>query len=126
MQFHHIGIACADIDSALSSLSSLYEVTHHTPVIYDCLQDAQLCLITTNNGLTFELVSGGHAAGFVKKHMAYYHICYTVADLDSAIEQLTAGGAMLFVPPKPAILFESRRVAFLMTNVGMMELLEAN
>ena len=125
MQFHHIGIACSDIASALSSLSSLYEVTSHTPVIYDSLQDAQLCLIRTNNGLTFELVSGGQAIGFIKKHMAYYHVCYTVTDLDAAIEQLTTSGAMLFVPPKPAILFDGRRVAFLMTNIGMMELLEA-
>jgi len=98
--------------------------TKRTPTVYDELQQASLCLVTTAEGVTFELVSGKYTAGFVKKGIAYYHVCYSVPDLERTIDELAGAGAMLFVPPKPAVLFGGRRVAFLMTRIGMIELLQ--
>ena len=124
MQIHHIGIACADIEKAFVALTLTHKGTKRTQTVYDELQQASLCLVTTAEGVTFELVSGKCTAGLVKKGITYYHVCYSVPDLERSINELARVGAMLFVPPKPAVLFGGRRVAFLITTVGMTELLQ--
>lgn len=124
MRFHHIGIACSDIHKAKRTLSSLYTISQDGPIVYDSLQDACVCLLKTGSGVTFELVSGAPAEGFLKRKSFYYHLCFEVEHLDIVIQDLMAAGALLFAPPKPAIVFDGRRVAFLMTEVGMVELLE--
>jgi methylmalonyl-CoA/ethylmalonyl-CoA epimerase len=123
MQLHHIGVACRDIEEGIEQLSLVHDVVARTPVIHDPEQDALLALLTLADGTRIELVAGRQVEALVKKNIGLYHLCFEVADIDAEIGRLVAGGAKLIVPPKPAVLFDGRAVAFLYVDYGMIELL---
>jgi len=123
MKFHHVGVACKDIQAELQSIRKLHKIIEETPVVFDENQQAELCMITVEDGLNIELVSGAPVENLLKKRISYYHICYEVDDIDQSIENLTENGGMLISPPKEAILFNNRKVAFLMLSYGIVELL---
>ncbi|SHL01546.1 VOC family protein [Chryseobacterium polytrichastri] len=126
MKFHHVGVACKDIQAELQSIRQLHKIIEETPVVFDENQQAELCMITVEDGLNIELVSGKPVENLLKKRISYYHICYEVDDIDKTIEYLTEKGGMLISPPKEAILFNNRKVAFLMLSYGIVELLNSN
>jgi methylmalonyl-CoA/ethylmalonyl-CoA epimerase len=54
-----------------------------------------------------------------------YHICYEVDNIEQAIKDLEEKGFVLIDPPRPAIFFDNRRVAFLSSiYCGIVELIE--
>jgi len=123
MKFHHIGVACKDIQAELQNIRKLHKIIEETPVVFDENQQAELCMITVEDGLNIELVSGAPVENLLKKRISYYHICYEVDDIDQSIETLIENGGMLISLPKEAILFNNRKVAFLMLSYGIVELL---
>lgn len=123
MKFHHIGIATKDIKKALKFISQNFEIISKTDEIYDNKQDATLQMIETKD-VNIELVSGQVVEKLIKVKTSYYHICYEVDDIYKAIEEFE--GAILISSPKEAILFNNRLVAFLMTPLGLVELLNEN
>ncbi len=126
MRFHHIGIACRDIPETLGFVQKSFDVTHTTDIIFDQNQDAELCLLTLVDGSHIELVSGKAVEKFVAKRQSLYHTCWQVNDIEKAIETLYENGAILISPPTEAILFNNRKVAFLFSDIGIIELLEEN
>jgi len=125
MRFHHIGIACSDIDRKNKEIRELYSIKEETPVVHDENQQACVCMLTLLSGINLELVSGGPVDNLLKKEFSYYHICFEVEDLEKAISNFEKKGAILVSPPKPAILFKGKKVAFLYTTTGLVEFLEA-
>ena len=124
MKLHHIGYACHDISKSVAQVGKLYDVVSVSDVVFDEHQNATLCVIKTANGVNIELVSGTQVEGILKQGIVYYHLCYSVDDIDEEIDRLREGGAMLISDKKPAILFDNRLVAFLITTVGLIELLQ--
>ncbi len=124
MIFHHIGIACADIEEMKQYIEYLYGTAHVSDKVYDELQEAELCMVTLKDGTKVELVSGKPVEKLVKKRQFLYHICYSTEDIDKKIEEFESMGAKMVSEPKPAVLFHGRKVAFLMTRLGLTELLE--
>ena len=124
MKHHHVGCACKDIRKTGQKLKLLFGA-EIGDVIFDPLQNAELCMLTMPDGTFVELVSGQVVEAYLKKRTTYYHICYEVDNITSTIADLTQKGAIVVSPPKPAILFEGRAVAFLMTPMGLIELLQA-
>ncbi|WP_412850297.1 VOC family protein [Chryseobacterium sp. PMSZPI] len=126
MKFHHVGVACKDIQEELEKIRKLHKIVEETPVVFDENQQAELCMVTVEDGLNIEFVSGKPVENLLKKRISYYHICYEVDDIEKTIENLTENGGMLISPPKEAILFNNRKVAFLMLSYGIVELLNSN
>ena len=126
MKFHHIGIATKDLKSSLEFVQKNFEVLEVSEEIFDENQNATLQMIKTKD-LNIELVSGKVVEKLIASKITYYHICYEVEDIYGKIEKFQKnGGAMLVSSVKPAILFDNRLVAFLMTPLGLVELLNAN
>ncbi|KFF75069.1 lactoylglutathione lyase [Chryseobacterium sp. P1-3] len=126
MKFHHVGVACKDIQTELQNIRKLHKIVEETPVVFDPNQQAELCMVTVEDGLNIEFVSGKPVENLLKKRISYYHICYEVEDIVTTIDLLTQNGGMLISPPKEAILFDNRKVAFLMLPYGIIELLNSN
>ena len=121
MKFHHIGIATKDIAKTQQWVQNNFNVKKISEKVYDTNQDAHLQMIETDD-MNIELVSGKVVEKFVKSKVTYYHICYEVKDIDQAIKEFS--GAIVISSPKEAILFNNRKVAFLITPIGLVELLE--
>ena len=121
MKFHHIGIATQNIDKALDWLCGQFNVISISNKVYDNNQDACLQMIETV-GVNIELVSGNMVKRFIEKNITYYHVCYEVDDLEESIK--TFEKSIVISKPVKAILFDNRRVVFLMTPIGIVELLE--
>lgn len=124
MKVHHIGIACHDINQAIEELKQFHTIIWQSEIVEDPLQNAHLCLLKTDMGLDFEFISGPQVERMLKKGITYYHICYEVKHIEKAIEELSSKGAKVASEPKPAILFNNKRVAFLFLPYGLIELVE--
>ena len=124
MRFHHIGIACRNISEALEFIKKSFDIVAVSDVIFDNNQNVELCLVSVSDGTHIELVSGETVDKFVRKRQHLYHTCWQVGDLNEEIEKLYQNGAILISPPKEAILFDNQKVAFLFTEIGIIELLE--
>ena len=59
---------------------------------------------------------------FIEKNITYYHVCYEVENLEESIQ--TFDKSIIISKPAEAVLFNNRRVAFIMTPIGIVELLE--
>ena len=126
MKLHHIGIACEDIDRTCTLINNIIGIKHKGNIVYDKEQDAYLCMILTMYEDRIELISGNKVSNLVKRQQYLYHTCFLVDDLSKTIEQMTQNGAFILLSPKPAILFDNRKVAFLVTDLGIVELLEGD
>ncbi|PTQ95788.1 methylmalonyl-CoA epimerase [Mucilaginibacter yixingensis] len=126
MKLHHVGVACADINEEIANIHRLHKVIDQTPVVFDEQQNAELVMLTLEDGTNIELISGKQVENLVKKRISYYHLCFEVDDINAEIERLTGEGAMLVSPPKPAILFNNREVAFLYLSYGLIELVSSH
>ena len=124
LNFHHIGIACKDIPKVIKFLENTFDIIEKSKVIEHENHGVTACIITNKDGIKIELVSGVTVEKFVKKRQYLYHNCWEVEDIYLAIEHFTKNGSMLISEPKPSELFSYRKVAFLLTDIGIMELLE--
>ncbi len=124
MKFHHIGIATEDINKSIEKLKKYFDIKEISEIVYDKNQDANLCMLTISDGIMIELISGGVVTNIVKKRQYLYHTCYSVKDIDKMIDSLISDGAFLVRESKEAKLFNNKRVAFLMWDLGLIELVE--
>lgn len=126
MKFHHIGVISKSIEKHLEKLARQYDIIETSSIVFDTMQNARVCMVYTTHNINIELIEGDVVKNLAKRGIEYYHICYEVDDLDKSTTTMLEKGAQLVAPPKPAILFEGRRVAFLYTTLGLIELLEKN
>jgi len=124
LAFHHIGIACADIEKTARYVHEAYAITSDSGTVHDPLQDVHVRLFNEGTPGAIELVSGPAVEKLVKAHVTYYHVCYQTGNLEGSIAAAKATGAMLVSLPKPAVLFGGRRVAFVFTELGLVEFVE--
>ena len=124
LRFHHIGVACEDIENTLKFIDNTFNIIHKTEIIQHDNHGVKACLVTNNDGTNIELVSGVTVERFVKKKQFLYHNCWEVGNINTSINKFVENGAMLISEPKSSELFDNRRVAFLLTDIGILELLE--
>lgn len=118
MKFHHIGLACEDIEKEIKSLQHIFGNIEFSEKIFDPLQNAELCMANLN-GINVELISGQPVENLLKRKIKMYHICYEVDDFESKVKEFQEKGALLISEAKETTLFENKRVAFFLLNNGM-------
>ena len=121
MNFHHIGIATKNIEKTLEWVTEHFQIINISDKVYDENQDAYLQMIETID-VNIELVSGNIVEKFIKKYMTYHHVCYEVDNLQEAMKSFKK--SIVISNPAKAILLDNRKVAFLLTPIGIVELLE--
>ena len=74
-----------------------------------------------------EALPGSEAlASWLQRGFAIYHLAFEVSGLEPTIDRLDQAGARLVSPPRPAVAFGGRRVAFCMRpNLILVELIES-
>ena len=129
--FHHVGIAVRDLSTAIPIFQNLFGYDITAGPFDDSIQKVSACFLSRGPGdPTLELVAPlGPESPIdlvLKKGGGTYHICYQVQDINAAMSYLTERGSFLISGPVPAVAFEMRDIAWLMTEAGLLvELVQA-
>ena len=127
--FHHVGLACADLDAEERAFARL-GYTREGPDFEDPVQGVRgrfLVGAGPRLELLCELPGGTVLGPWLRKGVKMYHVAYEAADLAEADAAVTALGARRVVAPVPAVAFGGRRIAFyMMPNGFLVELIEAS
>jgi methylmalonyl-CoA/ethylmalonyl-CoA epimerase len=129
--FHHVGVAVRDLSKAIPIYRSLFDYELISGPFDDPIQNVSVCFLSRGEGDTvLELVAPLGANSPIdrtlKKGGGTYHVCYQVPDINAAIEHLTGQGSFLLSGPVPAVAFETREIAWLMTEGDLLvELVQA-
>ena len=86
MKFHHIGIACENINEVIVFLENTFRINRKSKIIWHEIQGVDACLLTNVDGTNIELVSGKNIESFVNKKQFLYHSCWEVDDINKSIK----------------------------------------
>ncbi|VVE27480.1 lactoylglutathione lyase [Pandoraea capi] len=126
--FHHIGIACRDLDAE----QAYWEVLGYSlesPEFEDPIQRVRGRFLT-GPGPRLELLApsaeGSPVEGVLKRRTKMYHQAFETREFDRALAALEDTGARRTADPAPAIAFGGRRIVFLfLPNGNIVEIVEA-
>lgn len=131
LNLHHIGFVVADINAAMPAFVRSLGASWDGRVWEDPNQRVKVAFLATSPGqIQIELVApvgpNSPVQRFLDQHGGgLHHLCYEVPDLASEIAALRARGALLARPPKPAVAFDGRLIAWVLTAEKLLiELLE--
>lgn len=127
-RFHHLGVACRDLDQEFESWTRL-GYRPDGDVFEDPLQKVRGRFIV-GAGPRLELLTplspDSPVTGVLARGGKIYHQGFEVGDFEVALGGLQASGVRLIQSPVPAVAFGGRRIAFLMTTtLNLIELIEA-
>jgi methylmalonyl-CoA/ethylmalonyl-CoA epimerase len=129
--FHHVGIAVRDLASATESLKKLFNYSLTSGPFDDPIQKVSVLFLGRGDCDTaLELVAplgpDSPIRRTLEKGGGTYHVCYEVPNMNAAIEHLRTEGCYLLSGPVPAVAFQMREIAWLMTPAQLLvELVQA-
>jgi methylmalonyl-CoA/ethylmalonyl-CoA epimerase len=124
--FHHVGVACRDLDAEESAFAALGYRRERADVV-DPLQGVRARFLI-GAGPRIELLCNleGEAvlSDWLRKGIKFYHLAYEVDDIGAASDELAVAGGKRVVEPLPAIGFGMRMICFCMLpNMVLVELI---
>ncbi len=127
LAFHHLGIACADINEEIGVWAALgYRAA--SPPFVDVAQGVR-GLFMIGGGPRVELLEANEGSKtlepWLKRRVKIYHSGYIVRSLSLAMTALEAKGATVALAPMHSAYFESPIAFLLMSNLALIELIEA-
>ncbi len=121
----------SDITAGMAGFQDSMAATWDGCIYEDPLQKVKLVFLATRPGdALIELIEPANedspVARFLReKGGGLHHLCYEVADLENGIAEMKSRGSLMAKPPKPAVAFQGRRVAWMLTPGKLLvELLE--
>ena len=129
---HHIGFVVAEIQSSIHAFRSSLGASWDGLVYEDPKQKVKVAFLATapSQG-QIELVEPASSDSPVMKFLrerggGLHHLCYEVQDLEHALAAFKTRGAVIAKRPLPAVAFDGRRIAWIVTPEKLLvELLEA-
>jgi methylmalonyl-CoA/ethylmalonyl-CoA epimerase len=125
--FHHVGIACRDLDAEEEAFSVLGYVREGAE-FYDPIQGVYGRFLV-GGGPRLEILRNreepGVLSNWLKKGIRFYHLAYETELFDECSAAFAADGAKCVVAPVPAVAFGGRTISFyLMRNLTLVELID--
>jgi len=125
LAFHHVGVAVRNLETAIPIYKELFGYRVISGPFDDPVQNVSVCFLSRGNGdaiveLVAPLGSNSPIDRILKKGGGAYHLCYEVPDIGAAISHFTERGSYLISGPVPAVAFEMREIAWLMTETEML------
>jgi methylmalonyl-CoA/ethylmalonyl-CoA epimerase len=128
LKFHHIGIACKNLNKSIEIYRKMGYSS--SEIIHDPIQKVDLCFMRKINSPIIELVGSDDSNSTLKNILKKngttpYHTCYETEHIQNQIEKLNNKGFILLMKPVKAIAFSNRKICFMYnSNFGIIELLE--
>ena len=125
--FHHLGVACRELDAEERSWASL-GYRSETADFHDPGQKVSGRFLV-GPGPRLELLVGtsqdSPIAAMVRQGVKLYHHAYVAKRFDETVGSLRSGGTKLVSGPMPAVAFGGCRIAFFVTpTMNLIEIIE--
>lgn len=131
LSLHHVGFVVPSIADSVEGFVRSLGAQWDGRVYEDPHQRVKVTFLVTRPGdPQIELVEpAGEDAPVLRflreKGGGLHHVCYEVEDLEESMAAMKARGAMIARRPKPAVAFQGRRIAWVLTAEKLLvELLE--
>jgi len=131
MTLHHVGIATENAVADSKEWQRTFGFTVVSELIHDPTQKVNVLFLSDGrpNGALLELVEPASedspVRAFLNMRSQFYHVCYEVDDLDQALRDVRAQGALVLQQPTSAVAYAGRRIAWCCTRTkNLVELLE--
>jgi methylmalonyl-CoA/ethylmalonyl-CoA epimerase len=122
VRLHHVGFAIRNIENEIAAFRSSILASWDGKIFHDPLQKVRVTFLQTPSptDALIELVEpaadDSPVRQFLKRGGGLHHLCYEVPDLDARLEKMRVGGGVIVKSPLPAIAFENRRIAWVVTR----------
>lgn len=127
LTFHHIGVACNDINKDFATFA-LLGYSKESTVFEDDTQGIKGLFITAKEQPRLELLENeanrDTLTGFLNSGNKMYHFGYTTTDIEKAYQLLLNCKAHVISPMKESVYFGKRICFLLMPNKFIIELIE--
>ena len=129
--FHHVGVAVRHMTESIPVFERLFGYKVVSGPFDDPIQNVSVCFLSRGGGdplieLVAPLGPNSPIDKTLKKGGGTYHVCYEVPDIRAAIKHMVDEGSLLIGDPVPAVAFEMREIAWLMTEADLLvELVQA-
>jgi len=131
LNFHHVGFVVADIAATVENFARSVNAQWDGCIYHDPHQKVRVTFLRTRPGdPQIELVEAAGEDSPVlqflrEKGGGLHHVCYEVDDLERGMAEMKSRGALIARRPKPAVAFQGRRIAWMLTAEKLLvELLE--
>ena len=122
VRLHHVGFAVRSIASEVDAFRSSILASWDGKIFNDPLQKVRVTFLQTSSptDAMVELVEpaadDSPVGQFLKRGGGLHHLCYEVPELDTHLGKMQAVGGIIVKPPLPAVAFENRRIAWVVTR----------
>ena len=131
LDLHHVGFVVKEITSTIRGFQRSLDAAWDGAIFEDPNQKVKVAFLSTQaNAAQIELVEPAAAGSPVAKFLqdrggGLHHVCYEVQDIEQALAVFKARGAVIAKRPLPAVAFDGRRIAWIITAEKLLvELLE--
>ncbi len=122
MRLHHVGIVVDNIVEKAALYCNTVPIGFPTEIIHDEIQQVRVAFADAGNGVAIEFIEpdgeNSPVTRALRRGISLHHICYEVQDIEQAVAQAQAAGALVICEPVPARAFQRRRIAFVYPPVG--------
>lgn len=121
-RLHHVGFVVPSISDGVEGFRRSMGLDWDKEIFHDLLQKAKVTFLRTPclNDALIELVEpageGSPVLRFLQKGGGLHHLCYEVQHLDDHLTTMRLNGAVVVRRPLPAIAFQNRRIAWVLTE----------
>lgn len=120
---HHTGLAVTSIEEKLPFYINALGMKQLTEIKHDPIQKVRVVLLGYTEDEShppfIELVepSGSNTPidRFLKQNISIYHYCIEVPDINKALQTVREHKALIIQRPVPAVLFNNRLIAWILT-----------
>jgi methylmalonyl-CoA/ethylmalonyl-CoA epimerase len=125
-KLHHIGYVVSSIQRSAESLARSLSVAWDGKIVFDPLQKVRVSFFQGQNNTDpmIELVepaeSESPVSRFLERGSGLHHLCYEVQNLESHLEFCRSVGTRIIRAPVPAVAFDGRRIAWVVTKTKLL------
>jgi methylmalonyl-CoA/ethylmalonyl-CoA epimerase len=119
---HHVGFVVSSIVDEIESFAASVGATWDGKVFDDPLQQARVAFLQPAFSmeaaieLVEPMVEQSPVSRFLARGGGLHHLCYEVDDLDEELKRARTRGGLVVKQPLPAVAFNGRRIAWVVTG----------
>lgn len=130
VRLHHTGFVVSNIEEIVQSFARSVNASWNGQIFHDPIQRVKVAFLDMpGTDVQMELVEPASDQSpvrmFLEKGGGLHHLCYEVEDCDQSLVRMRQRSAIVVKRPKPAVAFNGRRIAWVLTAEKLLvELLE--